>query len=725
KMKTEGTICLLCVLLIVFVFATGVLDQEQTWARMQQQKLEMRDGKTAFSTEAGDEYGVLNAGPYLSLAAGEYRLKWDIMADGDNEIVLSAGNGVTVDPAVIPITAQEEMGEATFTLEAAVSNFEIQIRFLSGTRIELVDVRLYTPVFTDRAWLFAFLLLSLLALWLLARHGLLTPERRGRLALLGLAVLVVSGPALKSEIVVGHDTAFHLARICNLADALASGQFPARMGGFSYDGYGALTSVFYPDLLLYPAALLLLGGASLTLAYNALIVAVNALTATTMYVCARRIFGDRNVAVASSILYTCAIYRLTDVYTRCAVGEMCALSVMPLFLLGLYEVVLGDRTRWRVLVLGAAAVYLNHLLSVLMCAVLALGVCLVFARRIIREKRVPALLKAAGMTALVCAFHLLPLLMYSAQGIGASSILNRTAAESALQPAQLLMMTQWDSENLPSSRYLVGYGVELGLPLLLGTALCVYAAVSRSRAEWDKQTGEALMLAGGGAALALMTTTLFPWPHLSLLTGGLSDCIQFPWRLLGPAALLLSLCGGFGFMRLAGGNAERINAALLALSLVCVMPMLTTQTHGAYIDYGETASPHLTYAEYNIPGTIVYLSRDQKVYAEGDVTLEDYVKDGTSITARVETDEAGALALPLFGFDGYRAEVDGERMETGLGENNRLTVLLPEGTSGTLRVWFEGKAIWRVGDAVSALAAAALILGAIRPKRRTARRGTR
>ena len=64
-----------------------------------------------------------------------------------------------------------------------------------------------------------------------------------------------------------------------------------------------------------------------------------------------------------------------------------------------------------------------------------------------------------------------------------------------------------------------------------------------------------------------------------------------------------------------------------------------------------------------------------------------------------------AVSLPLFGYDGYRASVDGQEMETGLGENNRLTVYLSAGTQGELRVWFAGKAVWRIADAVSLLTA--------------------
>lgn len=78
-----------------------------------------------------------------------------------------------------------------------------------------------------------------------------------------------------------------------------------------------------------------------------------------------------------------------------------------------------------------------------------------------------------------------------------------------------------------------------------------------------------------------------------------------------------------------------------------------------------------------------------------------------------------ALTFPLFGFDGYAAEVDGQRMDVELGDNNRLKVLLPAGTQGTLKVWFAGKGVWRIADAVSALTLLALVVrSGLRRRRR-------
>ena len=189
---------------------------------------------------------------------------------------------------------------------------------------------------------------------------------------IGLAVLLSCSMSLKSTFNYGHDGAYHLARLQNLADGLKSGQFPVRMGGFSFNGYGAITSVFYPDVFLYPFALMLLGGASAAYVGNVLLAALNIGAAAGMYAAAKRMFGGGRAAAAASTLYVLAAYRLTDVYARFAVGEALAMVFLPLFIAALWDCVAGDKNRWKALALSAAAIFLSHMITTLLCALMAL-----------------------------------------------------------------------------------------------------------------------------------------------------------------------------------------------------------------------------------------------------------------------------------------------------------------------------------------------------------------
>ncbi|MGN0990293.1 MAG: 6-pyruvoyl-tetrahydropterin synthase-related protein [Candidatus Ventricola sp.] len=709
-----------CAALVALVFWTGVLDRQKTWEDMPYLLMDFGEGLQR-DAQAGDAYGAMNGGPGLDLPAGTYRLKWAIEGDGDNRLVIATQNGAPVTPAEIPLAAGETQGEAMFTLETAAQGVDILVMFEGGTRIDVADMRLYSPEYRDHAFTFALLALALCALVTANRRGHLTPARRGRLILIGLAVLIASGPALKDTVCIGHDTTFHLVRLCNLADGLRSGQFPVRIGGFSYNGYGAITSVFYPDVFLYGPALLMNLGASMQYAVNVFFIAISAASALAMYAAAKRMFDDEWAAVLSSILYTLSIYRISDVFTRYAFGEMTAMVFLPLFLLGLYEVVLGDRRRWMTLGVSAACIALSHMLSTLICALAAAGMCALFIVRIVRERRLGFILKAAVLALGLCAFQLAPFLMYSMQGIGAQE-LAKDPAFYAISPAQLLLLGAGELSVDPKDRTLSTFALEIGLPLLLGAALALYAAATAERR--DEKNRLAVLLTAAGAAFAFMATTLFPWGHVRVLTRGLSDYLQFPWRFLMMTAALLALSGGHGCARLARGHGEQMAAAVLAVAALCALPTLTDETRNPnYIAFGETVSPNLQYTEYTIPGTRTEPTLDRSVLLDGSVSVTDYRKESTTITAQVDAGTDAAVSLPLFGYDGYRATVDGQKMETGLGENNRLTVYLSAGTQGELRVWFAGKASWRIAEAVSLLTLLGLLAWTAREPAKRRREG--
>ena len=693
-------------LLAAAVFALGILDTQKTWADLPYTLLSFEQGRT-LSTENGDAYGVMNQGPGLDLPAGEYRLKWNVEADGDNVIRITSRNGTPIAPAEIALSAAEPASEAYFTVEEAAQGVGLEVSFEDGTRIDVQDMRLYSPMYRDHAFTFALLMFAAVALYALHLRGALPPTARGRLILLAFAVLLASGPALKDTVCIGHDTTFHLVRLCNLADSLAHGQFPARLGMFSYNGYGAITSVFYPDVFLYVPALLMNMGASMQYAVNLFFIAVNAASAAAMYFAAKRIFRDAWMGACASVLYTLSIYRISDVFSRYAFGEMTAMVFLPLFLLGLYEVVFGDRDRWLVLALGAAGIFLSHMLSTLICGATAVGVGALFIVKIVREKRLGAIAKAAVVTALLCAFQLVPFLMYSAQGIGAQS-LAKDPAYFALHPAQLFLLGAGELSVDPADSRLSTFALEIGLPLLIGGVLALYAALTQE--ERDERGRYALLFAAAGAFFAVMATTIFPWGHVRVLTRGLSDYLQFPWRFLMMTAALLAIAGGWGCVKFARGHGEQMTLAMLALCAVCALPTLTDEARNPdYIAFGETVSPDLQYVEYTIPETQTKPTRNRSLLIDGDVTVTQYEKDGASAVMQIDAQTDGAVSLPMFGYDGYRAALDGEELAWELGKNNRLTVPLQAGAQGTLRVWFAGKTVWRVADGLSLLTVLVLL----------------
>ena len=701
-------------LAVVLVFVTGVLDKQKVWSNLGYRRMAFTDGRLAFDTQAGDSYGVVSRGPKFDLPAGKYRLKIRVFADGDNVVRFATKNNAAIKPAQVTLDADRLDTEVTLTVHEFAEDMEFLVDFCDGTRMEFADIRVYSPMYRDNAFTFAFIALAACLLYMLWSRGKLTAQRRGTLILLAVAVVYASAPSLKDNLTMLIDSHFHLARISNLADGLAHGQLPVRCGGYSYDGYGAVTSAFYPDIFLYPSALLINAGASVQYAVHMFHIALNIAACWSMYAAVKRMTEDRYAAAAAAVLYVLSIYRITDIYTRGAFGEAAAMSVLPVFIMGMWEVIFGDKNRWWVLALGAAGVFMSHMVSTLMCACLAAGMCVLFIRKLIRERRILPVVKAACLALGLCMFQLVPFVTYSLQGLGAAA-LKKNIANDVLAPAQLFLLGGGDMPVNPSDHDLSGMALEIGVPLVIGAALALYHCATAGRKE--KGAREALLLTAAGAVSALMCTTLFPWGHVSRLTMGIADYIQFPWRFMMIAAVTLAMAGGWGYAKLTEEKKELGVVLALAIALFAALPAISDQTRSNdYLEFGQGAGPHLTYTEYTLPGTDVSKTRDRAVLTEGSVAVTQYVKDGTNVTAQVKADAAAKVSFPLFGFDGYRAELDGEEIAWELGENNRLTVLLQPGQSGELRVWFAGKGIWRIADMVSLLTAAGMIALGMRRK---------
>ena len=151
----------------------------------------------------------------------------------------------------------------------------------------------------------------------------------------------------------------------------------------------------------------------------------------------------------------------------------------------------------------------------------------------------------------------------------------------------------------------------------------------------------------------------------------------------------------------------------LALSVAAVQPQLQAYVEEDGMACGVGISPHLTNVEYLIPDSYPTRTGNREYAASEGVSVTNETKRGSTVTADVDAKQDGTLLLPLFGYDGYRAQVDGQNVEVALNQaqNNRLEIHLSAGTRGTLRVRFAGKTWWRLTDAVSLLTLIGLFMG--------------
>lgn len=666
--------------------------------------------------------------PGLNLMWGEYEAEVAYASAQPLSMrVVSAGRQPFIEDGRVNAEAGEKTIRLRFTLTDSTEHVRIACTLPDGARITAVTVHkvgagVFSRDLAAYAGLLGAVLTVLLALsWDGGAQG--SARRRDALLLIFTAVFA-SMPLLWDGIYHGHDLLFHLNRIEGIASGLRAGQFPVRIHASTLLGYGYGAPQFYPELFLYFPAILRNLGVSLTACVRVFEMSINLATAFVCYASAHRLYGSRRVALGASVLYTLCVYRLVNLYTRATLGESLAMIFFPLLVLAMTEVLARDARRWPLLALAMTGICMSHLLSTMFAALfcaLAAACCL---PRLVREpRRMAAILKAAGVTALCALWFVVPMMTYVGDGVNTSVVLR--ASDYVHRLGSYLVSFSGNMAGVPEEAEDFAYtiGVVPGLAMLMGCALLLVRRYAAGRAPVGERDARAradalsLFLLALGALALLGATDFFPWAYLCSLRRPFSTFfmqIQFPWRLVSVAAPMLSMAAAWGYLR-----EERHAAA--GMACIAVMSVLMSgYTMQCFVQDKPVLTPEdfcdtrIEQYEYTYVGTEkgALKAGEIRVHGSETYTVSDYEKRGTNLSFTLSMPDGGAyIELPLLYYPGYRAEVDGERVEVTRGDNNMIRLYhVPSAQAVQVRVWFEAPGLWLAVQALSVLGAALLAL---------------
>ena len=117
----------------------------------------------------------------------------------------------------------------------------------------------------------------------------------------------------------------------------------------------------------------------------------------------------------------------------------------------------------------------RHARLIALFAVFSLVFGVVFA---LYDLPVEAVAYAGLLCLLLGLFQLAPFCMYSMQGIGAGTLVNDLTVN-AVEPGQILMMGAGSASGSSANQKVLAFSVEIGLPLLIGAMLALYAALQK------------------------------------------------------------------------------------------------------------------------------------------------------------------------------------------------------------------------------------------------------
>ena len=568
--------------------------------------------------------------------------------------------------------------------------------------------------------------------------------RRG-LSRLGLPValfsltLLAAWPLLRAGYPTIGDGQIHFYRLVQLDNLLRSGVWFPRWATDLGFGFGYPVFNYYSPLAYYLGALLHAAGLSYAHALLGAYVAALALAVTGAYALAAHRWGQAAGLVAAAA-YGLAPYFYFNALARGALPETLGLGLLPWVLWAYARLARQLRPAWFMLAaLLNATLVLTHTLS----AVLAAGLIVV----------VVSAAQSANYRLLLADYTL-------SLGLAAFFLLPAVLELGAVQAGQLTQPGDLDFHNnfLELGELLAWpqpYDARLvfnAVPASLSLAAVAVALLSWAAGAWPKarsaahpaqlgrhgpRTSEGWALASALLVLVLLTlpVSVWVWERVPLLA-----LVQFPWRLVGPASLLLALLAGAGVGRAARGplaGRPRALAATVALSLAGLWAFSLAWSFGPASQAPATAGlaelrayeqttgqlgttsageflpkavrtlpdPHALEAAYGAgrPGArLAALPAGISVLAQ--------TAGATGATAEVDAAVPATLTFNYFDFPGWRATVDGRAVPiTPSDPHGLITVPVPAGPH-RVAVRFGATPLRTAASALSVVALAVLIL---------------
>ncbi|MBN1318425.1 MAG: hypothetical protein JXA42_23295, partial [Anaerolineales bacterium] len=377
-------------------------------------------------------------------------------------------------------------------------------------------------------------------------------------------------PILRGQSFCTHDGSLHIYRLAALRDAIEQGLWFSRWTpglvfgyGFPFFNFRELLSYYVPEILhllglAIPTALNLVYGAGLVLSgWGAFLLGCD-------------IWNDEKAGLVSALAYMAAPYQLLDIYVRGNLPESMALALLPWILWLFRQLVLSPgRLGFFAAAISVTTMLLTHnISSLLFIPILALYLVflLILQRTQNRPLRWTLVVVALIAGILLAAFGWLPAI---AERGSVQLYLTHSSRGNDFHYNTVSLAELFSPPN-PSDPGLLNppLRVQIGLPqFALGLAGLLGWFFFRDRSKrWH--VAFLALLTIGLILLALPVTTPL-WEILPLIR-----FVQFPWRLVGRAALPLALLAGAPFAFLPRRLSLSTLSLAIAVTVISAFPWL-------------------------------------------------------------------------------------------------------------------------------------------------------
>lgn len=500
---------------------------------------------------------------------------------------------------------------------------------------------------------------------------------------------------------------------------------------YLYFGGGGYAGFAYPELFLFIPALLRIAGMGIGESMAVFLSLCNVFSYCFMFIFLRSVSKSPVCATIGAVLYILSAYRIDNIITRFALGEILAYVFWPLILYGLYDFIFDDFKKPYIIGFGFVGMLLSHSISTALALILSFVVSIIFIKRITSSRgKLPKLFITAGCAVLVTAFYWLPLLelLFSCDMSVKSSPFH--TVNHTIPFADLFK----DSVNNGIS----GMKFPIFLLCVPRIFLTRNSPVSRQYL-YDESTEKRrnILVAADvfmilGLVFAVLSTSLIPWRVLSFFF----DFMQFPWRFFAPASVLLITAGAIYVFYIA----EFTKVSKTAMVLITAVSVLMAYVQEDISEVNHTEQPYET-DYYNDVGNTCTVGNGEwlplaakddginAVRAMGDTVLLGGEKtlpcERENGTLSFELHESVDFAeLPYIWYKGYHAKDEsGKELQISMSGRGLVQVDL-HNASGKITVEHRPTLLRIVSCFISASAVIILIILTINANRAAQLRGS-
>lgn len=420
-----------------------------------------------------------------------------------------------------------------------------------------------------------------------------------------LAVLMTIIINTKGVIWGGDDMVYHVGRLISFKSSFQDGTIMPNIStsNFGMIGYGI--NLFYPWITLVPMVLISLVIHDPILAYYMGIGFFIFISFLISHYAMKRFSHSEKQAVIFSLIYGMANYRLIDIFSRADLAEYVAMIFLPIAFLGFYETFFRDYHKWPILAAGMSLLLMTHILTTVIVAFFFI-IILIFCWWMANDylARLKVTLAAIITSAMASAVFLIPFL---------SEILYQTYEKPSpyilkgKDTVRLLMsgLTNDAARSIDGNIYNIG--IILSIALVLGLFFFF---------TFNKLYKSIYLLS---LLSFVMVMKIFPW---NIFQNTPVSIIQFPFRFLLIATLLISVVASQLFVQIFADNAKWARVSIPILGII-MLGLWYNSTNNALKTKYLTAHDQIV-TEKSIAGKSIYEGYYEQ-YSPS--TAQSYMKD--------------------------------------------------------------------------------------------------